>query len=412
MINKSNLRKAFIWNTLAAITNGCMSFVMTLAIMQLCGAEAGGVFSIAFSSAQMMQTVAAFGMRNYQATDVSFQFRFGEYFSSRVLTSFAMAVICCFYGWMMNFEGEKLTIYLLFCGVKLFDALADVLEGMVQQHDHLDCAAQGLFIRSISIIIVFVIALLLGLPLMTSSWFAFFVSALGFILLSCPLARKFDRLSLSTNFDRIGKLLLQCLPLFLVTAAGSYISNSPKIAIELYMDDLTQAQFAIVFMPAFFINLVGGFVFYPLLNTMAAYFVAHNREKFTKLVRFMVLIDVGITLITLAGAWLFGVPVLSWIYGVDISRQKRELLLVVLSGGFCALVSLLCQALTVARQQKRILVCYLIVAALTFVTSKALVGDYGTVGASVLYFLSMVLLTLFLVASYVYCMSEFNIKKS
>jgi len=404
------LRKAFIWNTLAAITNACMSFLMTLVTMQLCGAEAGGVFSIAFSSAQMLQTVAMFGMRNYQATDISFQFQFKEYLSSRVITSFAMAAICGVYAVAMGFRGEKLAIYLLFCGVKLFEALADVLEGMIQQYNRLDRAAQGLFLRSIFIITVFVIALLLGCPLITASWFTFFASVMGFLLCSCPLAQKFEGLSFSTDLGRVGKLLLQCLPLFLVAAAWAYINNAPKVAIELYMDDWAQAQFAIVFMPAMVINLASNFVFRPMLNTMATYFVIQNRGRLTKLIRFMILFDIGITLIALAGTWLLGVPVLSLIYGVDIFGQKRELLLIVLSGGFCALASLLCQTLTAIRQQKKIMFCYLIVAALAFTTSKTLVGHYGTIGATGLYTFSMVMLTFLLAVLYVYSMKQFNMK--
>lgn len=402
------LRKAFIWNTLASMTYACMSFLMTLVTVRLCGEEAGGVFSIAFSSSQMLQAVALFGMRNYQATDISFQFQFQEYLSSRMITSAAMAGACVLYAGIMGFQGDKLIIYILFCGVKLFEALADILEGMIHQHDRLNRAAQGMFLRSVATLTVFVAALILSSSLVTASWLALAASALGLVLCSWPLARKFEPISFSTDLRRVWKLLAQCLPLFLVAMAGAYLNNAPKVAIELHMDDRAQAQFAIVFMPAFVINLVSGFIFRPMLTTMASYFRAGETKLFQKMIRTMILIDVGITLIALAGTWICGVPVLSWIYGIDISRLKRELLLIVLSGGFCALVGLLCQALTVIRRQTSILFCYLIVVALTLGVSNYLVVLCGMMGAVGVYILSMILLTFFLEALYVYYMKRFS----
>lgn len=400
------LRRSYIWNTLSATAYASMSFFMTLVTIYLCGEEAGGIFSIAFSSSQMLQTLAKFGMRNYQATDVTEQFSAGEYVFSRIITSLAMMVGCGLYTRVMRFEAEKRIIYLFFCGVNLFDALSDVIEGSIHRKGRLDIASQSQFLRTVFLITVFIGALLVRRSLILASLFSCITAALGFFLCSLPMARKVERVSVTLNYRRIGVLLLQCLPLFLVAAANSYIINAPKIMIDLHMEDQAQAQFAIVFMPVFVINMVSSFIFRPQLNTMAVYFAAKEKKHFQSLIRAMTLIDIGLTLIALGGTYVLGVPVLSWIYGVEISGHKDALLLIVLSGGFCALTNLLSQTLTAIRRQKSVLVGYLFVSLVTAALSNPLVKCRGILGAAILYFFSMVLMLFFLGLFYIQSMKE------
>lgn len=379
---------------------------MTLVTIHLCGTEAGGIFSIAFSSSQMLYTVAIFGMRNYQATDVTEQFDSSEYVSSRIITSFIMAVVCVVYAWIMRFEAEKRIVYLFFCGIRLVEAFCDVMEGIVHQKNRLDIAAKSQFLRTVLLLTGFTGALLAGGSLVTASALTFIAAVLGFFLCSWPAARKFERFSISISYQCVGKLLLQCLPLFLVSAANSYLINAPKITIDLNMGDQAQARFAIIYMPVFVISLVSEFIFHPQLNAMAGYFALKQKKPFHRLVRFMIFIDSGLTLIALGGTYVLGVPVLSWIYGVDISGHKDALLFIVLSGGCYALMSLLRQVLTVIRRQKSILAGYIIVAAVTAAISNPLVKYFGMFGAAILYFISIVTLTLFLGLFYIYFMKK------
>lgn len=395
------LRKAYIWNTLSTATYAIMTFLMTLMTIRLLGAEAGGVFSIAISSARMLQSLGEVGMRSYQATDATGQFDAGEYISSRIITSSVMIVAFGIYAWFMHFETEKLIVYLLFCGVKLFEVFSDVMEGIAHRKNRLDIAARSTFLRTVSIMAGFIGVLLASRSLISASFFAFIMSALGFFLWAWPSARRFERISISTNYRRVGKLLLQCLPLFLGAATGAYVGGAPKVAIELNMSDLEQAQFAVIFMPVTVIDLASSFIFNPQLNTMAGYFVSNEKQSFRKLIRTMSSVVVGLTLIALGGTYFLGVPVLGWIYQMDLSNQKGALLLVVFSGMFSAFGSLLSQTLTVIRRQNSILAGYLFVAVITAIVSNPLVKNFGMMGSVLLYFSSRVLLVLFLAFFYI-----------
>lgn len=87
----------------------------------------------------------------------------------------------------------------------------------------------------------------------------------------------------------------------------------------------------------------------------------------------------------MAGEWLLGIPVLSLLYNTDLSLYKAELLILLMGGGFLGLSGLLNAIITILRKQNMLLAGYLVVAMLAWLLSEKIVGQYGMLGASVLY---------------------------
>ena len=71
---------------MGSLTNAAASVILLMAVTRSCGAAVGGVFSIAFAIAQLMLTIGGYEMRPYQSTDVTEQFSFRHYFTSRLFT--------------------------------------------------------------------------------------------------------------------------------------------------------------------------------------------------------------------------------------------------------------------------------------------------------------------------------------
>ena len=100
----------------------------------------------------------------------------------------------------------------------------------------------------------------------------------------------------------------------------------------------------------------------------------------------------GITLVCIVGAWLLGVPVLSWLYNTDLAPYKTELLILLLGGGFLGLSGLLNTVITIIRFQKSVMWGYAGVALLALLLSNRVVENYEMMGAAVLYTCLMALL--------------------
>ena len=82
-----------VWNLMANGLNSVISVILLWIVTRICGTNDAGIFSLGFSTAQMMLTIGNFGMRNYQATDISNRYSQKIYIASRYLTSFLMLVI-------------------------------------------------------------------------------------------------------------------------------------------------------------------------------------------------------------------------------------------------------------------------------------------------------------------------------
>ena len=113
-------------------------------------------------------------------------------------------------------------------------------------------------------------------------------------------------------------------------------------------------------------------------------------------------IIVIITLICITGAYFLGVPVLSWLYHTDLSPYKTELLILLLGGGFLGLVGFLHTMNTVMRQQKFLMWGYVAIAVAACFCSHYVVGEYGMLGAALLYMGLMVILSGIFFAVFLY----------
>ena len=99
-----------------------------------------------------------------------------------------------------------------------------------------------------------------------------------------------------------------------------------------------------------------------------------------------------ISIVCLLGAYFVGIPVLSLLYHTDLSAYKNELMILLLAGGFLAISGYLSVVLTIMRCQKDLLWPYCLIAIIAVITLKAIVFQYGTIGAALCYMGLMVFL--------------------
>ena len=94
---------------------------------------------------------------------------------------------------------------------------------------------------------------------------------------------------------------------------------------------------------------------------------------------------VAITVAALVGGALLGLPVLSVVYGYDLTGYLAELEILILGGGFNAAGIILYYAMTTMRGQRDILLSYGVVAIATLAVSTPAVAQWGLMGAALSY---------------------------
>lgn len=385
-------RQKVFWNMMGSLCNALSSMILAIIVNRIIGGNAGGIFAFAFSNAQLMYTIGAFEIRPLQSTDVEEKFSFKNYLSLRIITCIIMMIITTLYVMVSGFGRVKsLTIWIV-CMYKMVEALADVFAGMFQQHDRIDLSGKTSTFRPVLSTVVFGMVLFFTHNLIVASISMPVVSLLLFCFYDLKLRKIFDNIECSFSFDDIGKLILEALPLFLAAFINMYMNNSPKYVINRLFSDDIQNYYNIIFMPAFVINLFSLFAFRPLLTDLARYWNEKNIKPLKKIVRNILLWILLLTVVSMAGAYLLGAQILGFIYGTSIMPFRKELVLVMLTGGISATATFLYYIITVMRKQKLLLMGYLMGFICALIIPSLLVPRYMLMGAVISCGISMFVL--------------------
>lgn len=383
--NNTQIKKDYFWNTLGSVMSALASVLLLMIVTQVLGAYEGGIFALAFAVAQQFQTLGQYEMRPYQATDVESKYSFGVYYASRIVTCVLMVVGVMLYAMYSNGFGYEALLLILLAGLRFFDAFEDVFHGMFQQRGRLDIAGKAFFGRVLATVVSFALSIFVFRNILVACVISIIVSTVFMIVLNIPAARTFVRVKPKFDFRKIRQLLVACFPLFLGSFLLIYLVNAPRYGIESLLSKEYQTYYAILFMPAMVINLVSGFIFKPLLTTLAKRWSEGSKRGFVAIIAKGLLAVFATSVLALLVAYPLGIPVLSFLYGVDLSEFRSVLLVLLVGGGFNAASVILYYGIITTRHQNIVLPGYALAAAVAFLLTNAMIGQFGMMGAAFLY---------------------------
>lgn len=383
-------RDSFVWNMAGSMLLAFQSVIMLMVLTRVLGLADAGIFTIAYANANLFLTIGKYGMRNFQVSDVNGQFTFYEYLMSRIFTvSLMIAVSIIFVLYVGNKNGysmEKSLIIIWMSLFKVVDAFEDVFHGLYQQRGRLDIAGKAMTLRLGTTILFFLTGLLILKNLLIVLIFITCFTGILLIVFTRWSYKLFERaVEKRYSFYNVLGIIKICFPLFLGSFLSFYIGNAPKYAIDGVLNDELQACYGFIAMPVFVIGLLNNFVFNPMIYKMSVLWDKGKKNEFLKKFIIQVMIVIGITLVCIVGAYLVGIPILSFLYNTDLSLYKYELLILLLGGGFLALSGLLVTVITIIRFQNSLMFGYIIVSILAYTLSKIAVEQYSIRGAAGLY---------------------------
>jgi O-antigen/teichoic acid export membrane protein len=379
---------------MGSMINSLASFLLSMIVTRVTGEVVAGVFVYAFALAQQMQSIGSYEVRPYQSTDINEKYPFSVYLSARIVTCALMMIISTVFILIKRDSLYNSIVIFLMCLYRMVDSAEDVYQGMFQQKGRLDIAGKAWFFRVFTSTVAFIVTLYLTQDLIITTLVAIIVAFLGLFLLNINVAKKFVSLKPDFHLKPLCSLLLSCLPLFLGVFLLLYIYNAPKYVIDQTLAPEYLTYYNALFMPTFVINLFSGFVLKPMLNSLAD---SWYHGKFSQLKSTIIKMSAGImgfTLFLVVCAYFLGIPVLSWFYSVDLSPYRSELLILLIGGGFSAISVVFYYAATVMREQKSILAVYAITALIAVISTPYMIKTMGLWGASLIYLLLMVFMTL------------------
>ncbi len=451
-VHNKNEAGNYIWNAIGGMLNAGQSVFVLIIVTRVCGLEAAGLYSIAFATGNLFMYLGNYGMRNYQVSDVDEKFPFRSYVLHRLLTVALMllvAAVYCTYSLLRGaYSPAKTMTVAAMCLLKAIDCLEEVLEGRLHQRGRLDLAGKMMTVRLLVSIGGMLAVLVATGNLLTATNAAIILAAAAVILMAAACRRTLLPLqpapgaaaknksaatspaapaahvpelaagignaagapaaatSAAVSAARRGALrdaavlMRVCFPVCAANFLSFYLINAPKYAIDAAMSETAQAQYNFIAMPVFVIQLLGMFVYQPVLVRMT---LSWNRADKKGFLRDFLRITAGLLIIAalcLGGAYVLGIPVLSALYATDLSALKPELLLILTGGVFLAMNGFYSAVLTLMREQNRIPVMYLAGAVLSLILTPRFVGISGIMGAVISFVLIMAIVCALLSAQF------------
>ncbi len=451
-VHNKNEAGNYIWNAIGGMLNAGQSVFVLIIVTRVCGLEAAGLYSIAFATGNLFMYLGNYGVRNYQVSDVDEKFPFRSYVLHRLLTVALMllvAAVYCTYSLLRGaYSPAKTMTVAAMCLLKAIDCLEEVLEGRLHQRGRLDLAGKMMTVRLLVSIGGMLAVLVATGNLLTATNAAIILAAAAVILMAAACRRTLLPLqpapgaaaknksaatspaapaahvpelaagignaagapaaatSAAVSAARRGALrdaavlMRVCFPVCAANFLSFYLINAPKYAIDAAMSETAQAQYNFIAMPVFVIQLLGMFVYQPVLVRMT---LSWNRADKKGFLRDFLRITAGLLIIAalcLGGAYVLGIPVLSALYATDLSALKPELLLILTGGVFLAMNGFYSAVLTLMREQNRIPVMYLAGAVLSLILTPRFVGISGIMGAVISFVLIMAIVCALLSAQF------------
>jgi O-antigen/teichoic acid export membrane protein len=381
-------RQGIVWNALGSVMFAANTFVMVVVVSRTASVATVGCFGIALAIAQLLFNVGLFGVDLFQMTDYQKRYRFADYRWTRLFSCLAMALVCALIVVFGMPEFEKKLFTGLLVAIFLVHAFADLYQGLLFRENRLDLFGQAVFFRVLLMLVAFVLVQMLTREVALALGASLVANILGAWLWASRRAKPYHDGRWDMRSDQVSSILRSCLPLFASSFLMLFIFNASRYGIDWFMDNETQGYFSMIVLPALAINLAGQFIFRPALRDIARLLEAADRRGFLHTLARQAFIVVVLTALAALAMLLFGIPLLTALYAVDLAGLAAPSALLVVGGGLFALNQLLYSVLVIMRRQMGILLVYGAGALIALLLAAGLIINFGLWGACLAFTLS------------------------
>lgn len=393
-------KENMIWNMTGSFFYAFASMVLSFLVLRIAGEEQGGIFSFGFSTVgQQMFLLAYFGIRPFHITDGTKQYRFGDYLHHRYVTCVLALLLGAGYLACIGYSWQKAQIIFLLIVYKVIDGFADVYESEFQRQGCLYLTGRSNTFRTILSVGVFLATLVSGAGLFAACAAAVLGQIAGVVLFDIVVLRELKRVDYGWSAKQGVSLTASSILLFVSVFLDFYIFSAAKYAIDAHLGDAASGYFNVIFMPTSVINLAAGFVIRPFLTYLTDCWNEHRFSDFKKKLLTIMAVIGGLTVLAVGGTVVLGRPVLAlleWLLGKSYSGTLTALwpafIMIVLGGGFYAVLNLYYYALVILRRQKLIFGIYAVLTVLAAILAPRLTVALGIFGAAFAYLILMIVM--------------------
>lgn len=404
-MKEKNSVKNFIWNAIGLTANSIVSLAFLIIVKLFNGVDDAGIFTYSYSLCILFYYISIYYNRPFQIANATDDKKFNSFFSARIVTSILSLISIIIFSVVSGFSFYKISIIFLLMLFKTCDAISDVFHGDLQKKENLYMVGISYVLKAILGIITFIILNYLTSNLIISILCLVVVNIIIFVFYDYKKFKLGYKEKLSLDFTDIKFILKSCLPIFLFQFISIYLVNCEKYVITYFSSNELQTIFSILIMPATVLSLVGNYLLIPFINKLHEFNCRGNLKEFKKLGNKILFILFGFGILALGVCYLIGIPVLNFIYQIDLDKYKISLLIIILGAVFNSGAMICSGMLTILGKNKIQVYVYGVVSILTTILCYFAIKNDIIFGASLTYLISCGMLFIVFAVIYIKNMS-------
>ena len=377
----ASLRLNIVWALIGNVGYTAFQWGILICIAKLGSATDVGKFALGLAVTAPVITLANLHLRVLEATDARNEYPFAVYLSLRLVsTALALAAITMI-ALASGYHGATLAVILGVGLAKSFEAISDVVFGLLQEAENLRRVATSMLAKGL--LSVFAVG---GVLRLTGDLFmATLAMALGWGALLCcydlPAARRLQSIRPAGDLRALWNLAWLAAPMGCVGALGSLTTNIPRYAVESNLGPAALGHFAAVA----YLFVAGGQPMMALGAAVTPRLAQHyirNLGAYRRVTRRTVASGMMLGLLGVATTYFAGAWILKTAYAPEYAAEAPVLVWMAVAAGVGFANKAVAASVTAARRLLPQLPIALTSVALAFLASSLLIPRWGLVGAA------------------------------
>lgn len=387
---KDKIKQNIFWNAFGSLVYLGSQWLLAVFVVRILGYEDAGIFSLSMSLTNTFYSLANYGIRNFQVSDLNRRFSDEEYIYGRSMTSGAAFLLCVFYCLFCGYEKRTCIAVWLFMCFRICEAFQDVYYGIEQKNSDMKSIGISNILKGIAAATVFFLTAVLSGSLICALFMMFIMITLVLILYDRRHAHIYMTAIKKKDFWNVCRIFWFCAPTALNSFITNYILTYPKLAIEREMGNKALGIYSAIGMPVLIVQMAAVYIFAPLVVVFAEYIQKKQRKAFYRLFVKVIIIIGSIGMIAVAAAILGGNIFLTILFGKESSKYIYILYPLILCTVLTATVWFMSAVLTVCRDDLGLCVSSIAAIIMIIQCSTKLIQRYSYNGASFVLCLALI----------------------
>ena len=223
-------KQAFL-NTFGNMVYLVTLWLLTVITTQLLGYEAVGNLTLAMAIGNIIVLFQSYGVRGFQASDITFVYSPDVYFRSRLITVIIGVLLGIVISFLLGYSVEIVATILLFIVFKSSEAVSDSFFGDIQRLGKLELVGYSMCLRGILTGLLFYTGSFFYRSLNISLLFIAVGGVLLTILLDSFLHKKIVKSYRGGTSGKVSAVLKECFPLLLTMLFPTIIIAFPRVVL-------------------------------------------------------------------------------------------------------------------------------------------------------------------------------------